>query len=38
MAEDKPNLPGMYRLPICNLDTAVKGWKDKKRTDADYPC
>lgn len=38
MAEDKPSVAGMYRLPVCSGETAVKNWKNGKRTDDNYPC
>lgn len=38
MSDDKPIIAGMYRLPICNVQVAVKNWKTGKRTDDNYPC
>lgn len=38
MADSKPVLPGMYRLPVCSGDAAHSKWDSGKRTDDNYPC
>lgn len=38
MADDKPIVAGMYRLPVCSGKSALLKWKNGKRTDDNYPC
>lgn len=38
ITDDAPSVAGVFRLPVCSSQVAVKNWNAGNRTAEYYPC